>query len=132
MRVTDIQATDDSLGTFDQATFSFNVMSRLRVQLAMLNQQQAQLFNRGEQLVANLFLEYFTKEPPKRTHVEPQRRLLQLAILTGELREPRALLIHIPKPMHTLYSTRTIDWGGHGGPPLQSFGCPNYAFTSRP
>src|ERR1043165_9855778 len=121
MCVGDIEPADDSLRTFDQATFSFNVMSRLRVQLAMLNQQQAQLFNRGEQLVAHLFLEYFTKQPPKRTHIAPQRRLLQLAILTGELREPRGLFIHIPRPMHTLYSTRTIDWGGHGGPPLQSF-----------
>lgn len=41
-----IQTTDNRLRTFDQALHVLNVVSWLRVQLSMLDQQQAQLFDR--------------------------------------------------------------------------------------
>jgi hypothetical protein len=58
----------------------------LRVQLSMLDQQQAQLFNRREQVVADLFLEYFAEQAAEGAHIAAQRSFLQIAIVTGELR----------------------------------------------
>src|SRR5215213_6442107 len=45
MCFSDIQMTDNFLRALEQASHVFNVVPRLRVQLSMFNQQQAQLFN---------------------------------------------------------------------------------------
>ena len=105
MRFTNIQTTDNSLRTFDQASLVLNVVSWLRAQLSMLNQQQAQLLDGGKQSVANLFLEYFAKQTAKRTHVAAQGSFLQIAILTGEFREPCCLIVYIPEPRHRYMHT---------------------------
>src|ERR1700752_4471487 len=100
MRLSDIQTTDNCICAFDQATDVLNVVLRLGMQFSMLNSQQAQLFNRCKEFIANLLLEYFSEQTPERTHVPAQRRFLQLAILTGEFCESRCLIVYIPKPIH--------------------------------
>src|SRR5829696_9152051 len=110
MCFSNIQTTDDSLRAFDQTSLVLNVVCWLRVQLSMLNQQHAQLLDRGKQFVANLFLEYVTKQTAKRTHIAAQGSFLHIAFLTGEFREPCCLIVYIPEPRHTcMHTTRCED-----------------------
>jgi len=46
MRFSNIQTTDNPLRTLDQASLILNVVYWVRMQLSMLNQQQAQFLNR--------------------------------------------------------------------------------------
>jgi hypothetical protein len=100
MRLSNVETVDDSVRAIHQMVFSAGLFLgsfATSVLLTPFDQQRSQLLNRYEEFVSNLFFQHLSKQTTKRADITPQRRFLQIAVVTDKLSQPRCLIVNLPE-----------------------------------
>jgi hypothetical protein len=90
MRLSNVQTADNPLRPIHQLMPRDEIFagrSSPRLQFTVFDEQQSQLFNRGEKFVSDLLFQYFT----------PERHFLQVGGLAYQLSQPGFLIVYFPE-----------------------------------